>query len=839
MRLRFNSAALGWTIFAGILVGATGCSRVGVLGPDGISVNTGQLVRPDGRLTVFSARPVDLTLTPNGKTAYVKENEGLTVVDVASGEVRQRLPLKGGSSLTGLALNPAGTRLYYSNSASEIHEIDVSGTTARLVKSFTMPIAKVGGAAYPCGLAIHDNHLYAALSRSNLVADIDLATGKILRTIPVAPAPFSVAVDPATGSLWVSTWGVAPTGNRPSAKSSGTSVVVDRRGIAIAGTVAEINLATGKLMRSVVVGAQASEIVVGKDQVWVTVANADSVVSIPKDPTKGRTAWRASIGAAPSSLTALSDGSLAVACSGSNEVVVLRNGKAAETYRSGWYPTAVRAVGTRLVVASAKGLGVRGNDLRQGKFDAIAKTEKFPSRLTKAAAKSYGVYQFTGTVNVVNRSSKTAKPEAIAAELPARPNVKPVPIPERAGEPSVFKHVVYILKENRTYDQVFGDMPAGDGDLSMCIYGEKVTPNQHALARQFVLLDNYYCNGVLSADGHSWSTEGNATSYFERSFGGWTRSYPYGDDPLAISSTGHIWDAVLDKGLTFKNYGEYDYTEPTKGEKHTEILRDFLSGKREIKFKHTIGIDRLRRYTDPECPGWNMEIPDILRASYFIRDVRAAEKTGKLPNFNFVYLPQDHTSGGGAGVPTPEAHVADNDLAVGRVVDAVSKSRFWKDTVIFVIEDDPQGGFDHVDGHRSTCLVISPYTRRGAVVSNFYNQAAVLKSIRHIFGIAPATRFEKIAQLMDKCFTSKPNFRPFTALPNRIPLDQMNPTKSAMRKLDLTKPDRVDEDAFNRQLWQAAGKQTPYPAHLAGAHGTGLASRGLTIVPGAGVGLDD
>jgi hypothetical protein len=173
------------------------------------------------------------------------------------------------------------------------------------------------------------------------------------------------------------------------------------------------------------------------------------------------------------------------------------------------------------------------------------------------------------------------------------------------------------------------------------------------------------------------------------------------------------------------------------------------------------------------------------------------------------------------------------------VVDAVSKSRFWKDTVIFVIEDDPQGGFDHVDGHRSTCLVISPYTRRGAVVSNFYNQAAVLKSIRHIFGIAPATRFEKIAPLMADCFTTKPNLRPFTALPNRIPLDQMNPTKTAMRRLDLSKPDRVDEDAFNRQLWQAAGKQTPYPAHLAGAHGTGLASRGLTIVAGAGVDLDD
>ena len=518
-----------------------------------------------------------------------------------------------------------------------------------------------------------------------------------------------------------------------------------------------------------------------------------------------------------------------VACGGSNEVVVLdgKTFRPVETYRSGWYPTAVRSRAGNLFVASAKGVGSRGNDLREGKLDAIARTEKFAQPLTPEAANQKGVYQFTGALSVIRATTKSGQPAVLPTSLPPRPNAKPVPIPERPGEPSVFKHVVYVLKENRTYDQVFGDISGADGDPKLCIYGENITPNHHALAREYGLLDNYYCNGVLSADGHSWSTEGNATSYFERSFGGWTRSYPYGDDPIAISPTGHIWDAILDKGLTFKNYGEYDYAEPTKGENYAAVLKDFLSGERKVQFRHKIGVERLRRYSDTECPGWNMGIPDILRASYFVRDIKRAKT---LPSFNFVYLPQDHTSGGGAGSPSPNAHLADNDLALGRVVEAVSNSRFWRGTVIFVVEDDPQAGFDHVDGHRSICLAISAYSKRKAVVSKFYNQGSVLKSIRHIFGIPAATRTEMEASLMSDCFQAKPDLAPYRARPNNVRLDETNPSRSTMKRLDLRRPDLADENVFNRQLWTLAKPGTRYPAHLAGAHGKGLAAGGLRSV---------
>lgn len=809
--------------------------KVGSQTDKGILVNTGQYIDPDGKLTLFSARPVDVVLSPDGRIAYLKENDGLTVVDTASGVIQQRLPIPGGSSHTGLALAQDATKLYYSNAGSEIAEIDIASTPRKILRTFKMPNARAGGNAYPCGMTVHEGKLYVALSRSNQVAEISLASGEILRTIEVAPAPFAIALDANNREIWVTSWGTTPKTGDLAAPSSGTPVTVDRRGIATGGVASQISLSNGRVVRTIPVGSQPCEIALSGGSIYVASANSDAIHAIARGQDTSKVVWKSTLGAAPSSLEILDNGQIAVACGGSNEVVILDRSthKPLETYRSAWYPLAVRSFRNNLFIAGAKGVGARGNDLRQGKLDAIAKTEKFATPLTADAAKQRGVYQFTGALSIIPRDPKTtAKPEALAAIPAARKGLKPVPIPTRPGEPSVFKHVIYVLKENRTYDQIFGDIAKGDGDPSLCIYGDKITPNHHALANEFVLLDNYYCNGVLSADGHSWSTEGNATTYFERSFGGWTRSYPFGDDPLAISSTGHIWDAVLDKGLTFKNYGEYDYTEPANGEKHTAILNDFQSGARKIKFTHKIGIDRLRKHSDPECPGWNMEIPDILRASYFLRDLKAANTSGKLPNFNFVYLPQDHTSGAGAGVPHPTAHMADNDLALGQIVDAVSRSRFWKETVIFVIEDDPQAGFDHVDGHRSICLVISPYTKRGAVVSKFYNQASVLKSIRHIFGIKPATRFEMIANLMSDCFQSVPNLKPYTVRPNQVPLDRMNGSDSKFPVLDMSKPDIVDEDEFNRQHWASSRGDAPYPKEWAGAHGRGLKAKGLAIDEG-------
>src|SRR5207302_5590953 len=399
----------------------------------------------------------------------------------------------------------------------------------------------------------------------------------------------------------------------------------------------------------------------------------------------------------------------------------------------------------------------------------------------------------------------------------------------------------YVIKENRTYDQVLGDLKQGNGDPKLCLFGRAVTPNHHALAREFVLLDNFYCNGVLSADGHSWVTEGNATDHLEKQFGGFTRSYPFGDDPLAYSSTGFLWDGVLLRGLWFRNYGEYNDSklEPAKAT-FRQVIDDYKNSTGKIRYVDSVGIDALRRFTAPGCPGWNMTIPDQVRIDYFLKEFRAAEAKGDWHNLVILHLPQDHTSGTTPDMPTPRAHVADNDLAVGRLVEAVSRSKFWPKTCIFIIEDDPQDGWDHVDGHRSTCLVLSPYTRRGQVISRFYNQTSVIHTMERILGVGPMNQFDALAPVMEACFTSTADLTPYRARPASVPLDELNPPAKNLKgqarlwaeksmALDFSKPDVADEDTLNRILWFAAKGEDAYPAALAGAHGKGLAALKLRL----------
>jgi hypothetical protein len=362
------------------------------------------------------------------------------------------------------------------------------------------------------------------------------------------------------------------------------------------------------------------------------------------------------------------------------------------------------------------------------------------------------------------------------------------------------------------------------------LYGEKITPNHHKLASEFVLLDNYYCNGVLSADGHSWTTEGNATSFFERSFGGWTRSYPYGDEPLAISQTGHIWDAAMARGKSFLNFGEFDTAGMPRGETYASLLRKTQKGLPLPESSTLIGIERVRQHSVRAFPGWNMNIPDLLRIRVFKETYAKLVAKQQVPNLMTVYLPQDHTSGSEAGAPTPAAHVADNDEALGQLVETVSKSPVWKDTVIFVVEDDPQDGVDHVDGHRSVCLVISPRTRKMGVNSTFYNQGSVLRTIKGIFGASSLTRTEALSTPLVACFGPKVDTRPYVAIPAKIDLYATNPKSAKRTSFDLSKPDRVPEDRFNRDQWAVMRPNKRYPAELAGAHGRGLKALGLQSV---------
>jgi hypothetical protein len=469
------------------------------------------------------------------------------------------------------------------------------------------------------------------------------------------------------------------------------------------------------------------------------------------------------------------------------------------------------------------------------------------SRYGQPAVASYRSSDFLGTVDriPIPRGQALKKSTAQVAEYgriveirralkPGSASQSPVPVPARIGEPSVFGHVLYILKENKTYDQVFGDISQGNGRSNLCIYPQSTTPNHHALALQYVLLDNFYCNGVNSADGHSWCTEGNTTDHLEKSFGGFVRSYTFGDDPLTYSSTGFIWNNVLEHGLTFRNYGEFDYASVPSGASWLQIYADFTNGAHSIAFAQTIGVASLRPYSSTNVPGWNLNIPDVVRAYGFIKELKEAETAGKWAAFNFLYLPNDHTG----GKPPPKAQVADNDLSLGRVVEAVTLSAFASNTVIFVVEDDPQSGYDHVDGHRSLCLVISPYTKRAQTVSTFYNQSGLLHTMEQILGLPPMNQQDALGPLMSDCFRDTPDYTPYTALPNQVDLVSGGGARLSSRalryfkkvqKMDFTKPDRIDEDAFNRYIWYSIKGNVRYPAEFVGAHGKGLKELGLFL----------
>jgi hypothetical protein len=368
------------------------------------------------------------------------------------------------------------------------------------------------------------------------------------------------------------------------------------------------------------------------------------------------------------------------------------------------------------------------------------------------------------------------------------------------------------------------------------VFGERVTPNQHKLVREFALLDNTYCCSILSADGHQWSTSAMSTDYLERSFVSWPRSYPAGNntnevDAMAYSPAGYIWNNALAHGKTLRDYGEYTishkrWKDATRKGAPTflDCYRQFVNGTNDIELGCEPSVEPLRPFVAAGTVGWDLDVPDVFRAAYFIRELKQFEEKGTLPDLILLWLPNDHTSGTKFGSPTPAAQVADNDLAFGQVVEAVSHSKFWKDTCIFAIEDDPQSGWDHVSGYRTTAYVVSPYTKRRSVVHTQYNQTSVLRTIELMLGLPPMNQMDATATPMFDCFVETPDFAPFKSVPNQVPLDEMNPNPKQVRdsqlrkdayasaKLPLDKVDQCPEDVLNHILWRAMkGVHVPYP----------------------------
>lgn len=820
------------------------------LQPDGSVVTpTHQILRPAGLQILFPGRPVDLALSPDGKWLAAQNKSSLVLIRVRDRTVMQTLDLpKGGMSFKGIAFSTDGSRIYVSEANRSVYVAAMEDGVLRWVDHIDFPGPNgAGDASAPGGLTLSpDGHqLYVCLSRNNSLAAVDLRTKETV-TIPVGVAPYDVLLSHDGRLAYVSNWGGRPPKKgEPASITSGSPILVNpRTGIASSGTVSIVDLKTGKEITQIEVGLHPCGMALSATgaRLFVACANSDLVYVIDTD--SRRVVERINVrmdpslpfGSAPNALAVTKDGTrLFVANGTDNALAVVELGYYAGNERAsgfqsyvagfiptGWYPGAVLLddADQFLFVANVKGLGSlnpvtwRGGHNSHDHLGSIS-VVRVPDRTLLA--------RYTDTVRRNNGFPRLASGKA----SPEGKRKRRVPIPMAPEEESVFKHVIYIIKENRTYDQVFGDLPQGDGDSSLVHFGREVTPNHHALAEQFVLLDNYYCCGVLSADGHQWTDEAYVTDYIEKQFGDFARSYPYdGGDALAYASSGFIWDHVLAHGFTFRDYGEFveAHIEP-QGE-FLDIYRDFVEGTGKFKIWATPKLETLKPYICPRYIGFPNSVPDVYRAQVFIDELKKFEKKGELPNFIIMLLPNDHTSGLRPGRPTPRAAVADNDLALGRIVEAVSHSRFWKETLILVTEDDPQAGLDHVDGHRTVGLVISPYTKRGAVIHTYYTQISMVRTIEQVFGIPPMNQFDLAAEPMVDCFTETPDFTPYTALPNNIPLDEVNPPLGELEgearywaerslELDLEDVDRAEEDLFNRILWFACkGPGVPYPTDV-------------------------
>ncbi|MDX1932129.1 MAG: bifunctional YncE family protein/alkaline phosphatase family protein [Capsulimonadales bacterium] len=802
--------------------------------PDGsVLVSSHQRLTPVGTVKRLArSRPKALAVSPNGDLVALLAT-GQVLLCRTDGETVATIPGIDAGPL-GICWSPDGKSVYASMNNGKIARIAVEGAnvTRQEDRIVRIPGAPAGNPQVT-GLAVSGDgkSLFAALGIRNTVAVLDTATGDFVREIPVGPAPYHVTLSPDGKTLAVACRGSRPTTDREAqARTAGTAVRIDpKTDASLGGTLALVDTATYGV-RTVDAGQLPGGMAFSPDGKTLHIASANDDSLLIVAVTEGKVRKSVSVrpkedpgfGQIPADVAVSSDGKrVYVACGGANAVAVLDAGSGRITGHvpTGWFPIAVRERQGTLFVASTKGIGSRAG---KGVHDTVGTVQFIPpAAMTDLATLSR-------TVAGNNGWGKS--------EPPARKNLAPVPVPERVGEPSVFKHVIFIIKENQTYDGVFGDMkdangnPIGNGDATLCTFPEEVTPNHHALARQYVLLDNTYTSGTNSADGHQWTVSGIANAYMEQNYGAHSRSYPYdGGDALAYSPRGFLWNAALASGKTVRVYGEFvnkprvRHRETGKSGSFFEIYEDYRTGMKNYEITADTDNASLKPHLHPTYIGFPSIVPDQWRADRFIDDIDRFETAGAMPNLCILLLPNDHTMGTSRNVPTPRATVADNDLALGRIVERVSKSRFGKETLILVIEDDSQYGVDHVDGHRTVALCISPYTRRGQVVSEMYDHTSILRTIGLVLGIPAMNRFDRTATPMTACFTSTPDPTPYQALPNRIPLDERNPAPTALRgearrlaeaseRLDWSDVDRADAGIVSRAIWYSQFPNRPFPS---------------------------
>jgi YVTN family beta-propeller protein len=832
----------------------------------GTSVNFGN---PD-----YENHSLDLAMIPNSDLMVVEDRFGVAVFNTKSKVLINRWEYSQSSDYKTLMSSFSGIKaILYRDSVfvfwgaggrekadSYVMQAHWDGKQLKLLKAFPFKAIAPATVSLPNEVMIKEENnelfLYTVLNGNNQLIKTKTSTKEQIWAAQTGNCPYGLSL--VNDKVFVSNWAGPITNPNDGLETAGIpfgSAYIDpKTGAMSRGTVSVINSKTGKFIKEIEVGLHPNAIISSKDEqnVYVANGNSDNISVIDTKKLKVVDSIFVGlfdkntnlIGSTPNALAFDESGNTLYVANGLDNaiaVIPLMNAIDNQALKKmavkGFIPTQAYPSGIvinkgEMYITNLEAIGARA----EHKVNEIAKAEKAYNSHKQLASVS-----FISLPNdeLLQRYTEKVKNQSlyyrakISEQLP-RKNIAPKPVPERIGEPSVFKYVLYIIKENRTYDQVLGDMKEGDGMASLCIFGDSITPNQHRLAKDYFLMDNYYVSGKSSAEGHHWASAGMVTDYTEKSVRAWFRSYPHVlYDAMVYNKKGLIWNNALDHGKTARIYGEACTCEFDEKVYNWKNLYELQQKGKSFPYKNTTTISRVRSILAKDFPGCNNEIvSDQMRADAFLKELKEIEvnPNGELPNLMVMSLPNDHTTGMNPKYPTPRAMVADNDLAVGRIVEAITKSKFADSTVIFISEDDSQAGWDHVSAYRSTSFVISKYSRLQKTVHTNYNQTSILRTIEQILALPPMNIIDATASPMFDCFMDKPdNSFQYAAQKNLIPLDEMNKPieKQKGAALKFTNQsikyafnliDRGNDEILNRILWFSAKGNKPYPAKMAGSN---------------------
>ncbi len=781
---------------------STGSSTLpGTMADGRVRLPNGWLLSPAGTHVGVGELPLNMDVTPDGRYLIVTNNgtgvQSVSVIDADAWQVVQTLPLQ--DAWMGIRFFNGGREFAVSGgNDGTLHMYRFRGGRAASADTIVIGKAWPDQKIWLSGLDIDTAaaELYVGGELSDTLYAVDLNARRVAARLGLPGAPYTCLCSRHSSRLYVSLW--------------------DRAAIAV------IDRPTLQLVRTIPVGDHPNDMTESPDGSRLFVANANQNTVSVIDASAGRVTETLSTslfpgapeGSTPNSVALSSDGRRLYVANADNNYVAVFDVTTPGEARSlgfipvGWYPTCVRILPGRsqIAVACGKGLGSAANPdgPRPGRhvsadqytgtmFKGVLSRIAEPSAddLLPMSAQVYANSLFT------DRKASAPNPDIVN------------PIPGKVGDPSPIKHVFYVIKENRTYDQVFGDMGEGNGDPSLCLFTEKVTPNHHALAREFVLLDNFYADAEVSADGHSWSMGAYATDYVEKSwptqYGGHGGEYTYeGGNEIVYPSAGYLWDNCGRHGVSYRTYGEFARNGATPADSCTATMPSLVG------------------HVAPFYRGWDLGYSDVERVKSWMKEFSEYEENGDLPQFQILKLPNDHTEGTLKGSLSPRAYVAQNDLALGMIVDRISHSKYWKESAIFVIEDDAQNGPDHVDAHRTVALVISPYTKRHGVDSHLYSTSSMVRTMELILGLPPLSQFDAAAEPMYNSFTLEADVTPYTCRQAVADIHERNSAgaygqqKSAT--FDFTREDATPERELNEIVWKSIrGRDSdmPSPVHSA------------------------